>query len=294
MHNIVEVKGLTKKYSDVTAVNQVEFQIEKDKIYGLLGKNGAGKTTIMQMLTGQIFPSHGEIKVFGESPIENQVVLNQICFIKESQKYPDVFRVIDVIETAASIFPNWDQEVADQLLEEFRLPLKKRMKKLSRGMFSSVGITIGLASRAPLTIFDEPYLGLDAVARNLFYNYLLEDYSAHPRTVILSTHLIDEVSKLLEHVIVIDQGEVLIDEETDQLHDYGYTLTGTKKQIESLIKEKNIITKSTLGTLTSVTIKGPLSKKEKEQIQELNLDLHTLSLQQLVVSLTSRKDGELK
>ena len=105
----------------------------------------------------------------------------------------------------------------DYSVDDFNLPLKRRIKKLSRGMLSAVGIVIGLASRAPLTIFDEPYLGLDVVSRGLFYDRLMEDYLEHPRTVILSTHLIDEVSNLLEHVLVIDNGKLIIDEDAEDL-----------------------------------------------------------------------------
>src|SRR6185437_4426143 len=135
----------------------------------------------------------------------------------ESQKYPDTFRIIDVLAVAKTLYPDWDDAYAKSLIEDFRLPIKRKIKKLSRGMLSSVGIVVGLASRAPLTIFDEPYLGLDAVARVLFYDRLLEDYAEYPRTVILSTHLIDEVSRLLEHVLVIDNGKLLLDEDADAL-----------------------------------------------------------------------------
>lgn len=210
MNYAVEVNRLTKSYGNVTAVQDVSFSMESNKIYGLLGRNGAGKTTIMHMLTSQLFATSGGLKVFEEHPYENRRVLNQICFIKESQKYPDIFRVADVLDLAEKIYPNWDHGLANTLINDFQLPLKRRMKKLSRGMLSAVGIIIGLASRAPLTIFDEPYLGLDAVARSLFYDRLIEDYGSHPRTIILSTHLIDEISEVLEHVMVLDNGKLVL------------------------------------------------------------------------------------
>jgi ABC-2 type transport system ATP-binding protein len=217
MSSVVEVRNLTKSYGSVMAVNQVSFSIEAGKIYGLLGRNGAGKTTIMQILTAQLFANSGDVKVFGEAPFENSRVLSQICFVKDSQKYPKNYRVIDVLHQAAIFFPHWDREYAFALIEDFRLPLSRRMKALSRGMLSTAGIIVDLASRAPLTIFDEPYLGLDAVARGIFYDRLLEDYAEHPRTVILSTHLIDEISRLLEHILVIDQGRLVLDEEAEAL-----------------------------------------------------------------------------
>ncbi|GAV15524.1 ABC transporter ATP-binding protein [Paenibacillaceae sp. P-4] len=289
MRTIAEVKGLTKSYGDVTVVHDVSFTLEADKIYGLLGRNGAGKTTIMHMLTAQSFPSGGELYVFGESPYENNRVLSKICFIKESQKYPDSFRVIDVIDLCPSIFPNWDKEFASKLLNDFNLPLKRRVKKLSRGMLSSVGIVIGLASRAPLTIFDEPYLGLDAVARNLFYDRLIEDYAEHPRTIVLSTHLIDEVSQFLEHVIVIDGGKIILNEESDALRGRAYSVVGQRELVESFISGNTIIDRQLLGGLLSATVLGKLTPHIREQAESLGLDLSTVSLQQLIVHLTKRK-----
>jgi ABC-2 type transport system ATP-binding protein len=163
MGNIVEISSLTKAYGKVKAVDNVSFTLEEGKIYGLLGRNGAGKTTIMHLITAQLFATSGVLKVFGETPYENNRVLSQICFIKESQKYPDNFRVVDVLNVSPLFFPNWDSELAYSLIQEFRLPLTRRVKKLSRGMLSSVGIIVGLASRAPLTIFEglhnEPSIG---------------------------------------------------------------------------------------------------------------------------------------
>ena len=167
MKNVIEVKQLNKSYGKFNAIQDISFSIEENKIYGLLGRNGAGKTTLMKMITAQIFPTSGDLKVFGEDPYENANVLSQICFIKESQKYPDHYSVLDILEVSKSIFPNWDVNLSNSLIEDFNLPLKRKTKKLSRGMLSAVGIVIGLASRAPLTIFDEPYLGLDAVSRGI-------------------------------------------------------------------------------------------------------------------------------
>lgn len=291
MNTIVDVKGLNKTYGDVTAVGDVTFSFEADKIYGLLGRNGAGKTTIMHMLTAQIFPTSGELHVFGAAPYENNSVLNKICFIKESQKYPDNFRVIDVIDLCPIIFPNWDQEFANRLLEDFALPVKRRIKKLSRGMLSSVGIIIGLASRAPLTIFDEPYLGLDAVSRSMFYDRLLEDYAEHPRTIVLSTHLIDEVSQLLEHVIVIDSGRIILNEDADALRGRAYSVIGQATVVESFISDHTTIDRQYLGGLLSATVLGTLTQHSKEQAAALGLELVPVSLQQLIVHLTKQKSN---
>jgi len=282
------VKRLTKKYGNITAVDDVSFTVEEGKIYGLLGRNGAGKTTLMHMITAQLFPTSGELKVFGENPYENNRVLSQMCFIKESQKYPDSFRIIDVLDLCPAIFPNWDRELAESLLEDFRLPVKRRIRKLSRGMLSGVGIVVGLASRAPLTIFDEPYLGLDAVARNLFYDRLLEDYAEHPRTIVLSTHLIDEVSRLLEHVVVIDNGKLILDEQAEALRGRAVSVVGPARIVETFAAGKKTIDRQPFGGLVSATILGNLSAEERREAEALGLELAPVSLQQLVVHLTKQ------
>lgn len=129
MNPIAELKQVTKAYGNSKAVNEVSFILEPDKIYGLLGRNGAGKTTIMHMLTAQLFATSGELTVFGEAPYENNRVLSQICFIKESQKYPDNYSLLDVLELSAALFPNWDRTYANTLVQDFQLPLKHKIKK---------------------------------------------------------------------------------------------------------------------------------------------------------------------
>ncbi|GIN59282.1 ABC transporter ATP-binding protein [Lederbergia ruris] len=286
MTKIIDIQQLSMKYDDSKVIDDINLSIKEDKIYGLLGRNGAGKTTLMKLITAQIFSTNGELKVFGQHPYENQQVLEKICFIKESQKYPDNYRVRDVIEVSASLFENWDHDYAVSLVKEFDLPLKKRMKKLSRGMHSAVGIIIGLASRAPLTIFDEPYLGLDAVARKIFYDQLIEDFGNHPRTIILSTHLIDEVSNLLEHVIVIDRGKIIIDRDAEELRGLAYTVTGLAAQVKSFVKGKEVIQEERMGGTMTATLIGDEKSMGQSTAKQCGLEVSPVSLQQLIVYLT--------
>ncbi len=291
---VISVRALTKRFGSFTAVDAVTFDIERNKIYGLLGRNGAGKTTVMQLLTGQQFATTGSATVFGESPAENARVLERICFIKESQKYPDDFTVRHVITSAPWFFSNWDADFADRLLTDFRVPLTRRMKKLSRGQLSAVGVIVGLASRAPLTFFDEPYLGLDAVARQIFYDRLLEDYSAHPRTVILSTHLIDEVANLLEHVLVIDDGRIIIDSDADSLRGAAFTVSGAHPEVDTFVGSRPVLHRQNVGGFASVTIEGPLGREDRASAVRVGLDLAPVSLQQLIVARTTASELDFR
>lgn len=289
----IEATGVTRRFGSLRAVDDVTFSIEEGAICGLLGRNGAGKTTLMQLLTGQDFVSAGSISVFGQSPVENASVLQNVCFIKESQKYPEDFKVKHVLKSAPWFFQNWDADFADQLVEEFRLPQGRKIKKLSRGQLSSVGVIVGLASRAPLTIFDEPYLGLDAVARQLFYDRLLADYALHPRTVVLSTHLIDEVSNLLEHVLVIDNGRIIIDDSADNLRGSATAVVGTKAAVDEFTRNRQVLHRDNIGGISSATI-GTLSDDDRKAAAAAGLELSAVSLQQLIIRKTGTTEKEIE
>jgi ABC-2 type transport system ATP-binding protein len=286
MSTIVEAEDLTKRFGELTAIDSISFSLEAGKVYGLLGRNGSGKTTLLRLLTAQLFATGGTLLVFGEQPYENRRVLSQICFMKENQKYPKRWRVGDVLDLSASFFPRWDADYASALSKDFQLPLKRKMRTLSRGALSTVGIVVGLASRAPLTIFDEP-LGLDVVARSLFYERLLADYGEHPRTILVSTHLIDEVSRLLEHVLVLDQGRLIIDEEAETLRSRAFTVTGSASQVATFTAGKMLIGGEQFGSLASATLLGSADAGERREAAELSLELTPVSLQQLIIHLTS-------
>lgn len=282
----IEAQGVTRRYKDTVALDNVTLSFEKDRIHGLLGRNGAGKTTMMSVMTAQDWPSEGEVRVFGQVPHENEQVLPDICFVREDQRYPEDAYAKHAFAAARDAFENWDEDFAQQLIKDFNLPLKTTIKKMSRGQKSAVGVIIGLASRAPLTVFDEPYMGLDAVARQLFYDRLLQDYAEHPRTVVVSSHLIDEIAYLLEHVVVIDRGEILVDESAEDLAGRAVTIVGNAQSVEQVVGGREELAREELGRIVRVTVLGKLSAEERQLVTELDLDLIPVSLQQLIVHLT--------
>ena len=287
----IEAQGLTRRFKDTVALDNVTLNFEKDKIHGLLGRNGAGKTTLMSVMTAQDWPSSGTVRVFGQVPHENEQILPNICFVREEQRYPEDALAKHAFRAAQEAFEHWDEDFAQQLIEEFRDPKKTTIKKMSRGQKSAVGVIIGLASRAPLTVFDEPYMGLDAVARQLFYDRLLQDYSEHPRTVVVSSHLIDEISHLLEHVVVIDQGKIMVDESAEELAERAVTVVGRADSVAQVVGNREVLDREDLGRIARVTVLGKLNAEERRLVNELDLDLIPVSLQQLIVHMT-RKNGQ--
>lgn len=290
MNPVVTLSDVRKRYGDVTALDGISTSVRENTITGLLGRNGAGKSTLMGLLTGQALPGSGRIEVFGDRPYENESVLRHVSFVRDSQRYPDNFKVRHVLRAAGTLYPNWDQEFADSLVEDFQLPLNRRMAKLSRGMFSAVGIVLGLASRAPLTLFDEPYLGLDAVARQLFYDRLLADYAEHPRTVVLSTHLIDEVSDLIEHVLLIDRGRMLLDQDAETLRTQAVTVTGPSAAVDEFTAGRDELHREQLGGFARVTVRSSGQDTDRAHAHKHGVELDPVSLQQLVVRTTTRNN----
>jgi ABC-2 type transport system ATP-binding protein len=279
------VHDVTMRFREHTALDDISTTIERDSITGLLGRNGAGKTTLMQLLTGHRVPTRGRVEVLGASPYENDAVLRNICFIKEGQRYPDHFRVQDAMTAASLIFPAWDADLAAALMADFDLPAKRPIKKLSRGMNSAVGIIIGIASRAPVTLFDEPYLGLDAVARQLFYDRLLADYAEHPRTVVLSTHLIEEIADLLERVLLIDRGRVLLDADAESLRDSAVTVTGPADKVQAFARQHELLHTESLGGHSRAVVRIDAAANRSATAGH-GLAVESTTLQQLVVAMS--------
>jgi ABC-2 type transport system ATP-binding protein len=283
--NVVRTTGVTKHFGAVAALDGVSVELAENTIHGLLGRNGAGKTTLMKILTGQEFETSGTVEVLGQRPHENPDVLSRVCFVKESQHYPEKFRVKHALRAAELLYPTWDGPYAAALLADFAVPAGRLLRKLSRGQLSAVGVIIGLASRAPLTLFDEPYLGLDAAARQLFYDRLLADYAEHPRTIVLSTHLIDEVSDLIEHVVLLDRGKVLIDADAESLRGEAVAVTGPADAVERFAAGCEELHRERIGGSLRVTLTGAPERPAP------GLDFEPVSLQQLVVRTTQHHGG---
>lgn len=288
----VRVRDLTKRYGAKTVLDSIDFDIPRDVICGLFGRNGSGKTTIMSILTAQNFATSGRVEIFGEHPYENPRVLQRMCFVRESQRYPDDAKPKHAFAVAQLFFPNWDADFAQRLIDDFRLPMNTRIKKLSRGQLSAVGVIIGLAARADVTFFDEPYLGLDAVARQLFYDHLIADYAEHPRTIVISSHLINEIADLIEQVLVVDDEKIVVNESVDELRDRAFTVVGPAGTVDEFIAGREELHRESLGTVASSTVLGTLTDDDRQRLTAAGLTTAPVSLQELIVRLTQSSEAQ--
>jgi ABC-2 type transport system ATP-binding protein len=278
----ISVTGLTRRYRGQVALDDITLELEPDSITGLLGRNGAGKTTLLRIIAGHEFASAGAVALLGANPVESETALRQMVFVREDQNYPD-FKVRQAVRAASWFYPNWSHDLAGALLEEFNLPLNRKVRKLSRGMRSAVGIVIGLAARAEVTLFDEPYAGLDPMARQLFYDRLLADYAEHPRTILLSTHLIDEAAGLFERVVVLDRGRIVLNNDADDLRGAATSVSGPAIAVAEFTSGRSVWNRRRIASQESAVVAGTLDETDRARAAALHLNLEPLTLQQVVV-----------
>ncbi|MBX5443858.1 ABC transporter ATP-binding protein [Sphaerobacter sp.] len=291
----IDIDHLTLRYGDVTALDELSLSMVGGKIYGLLGRNGSGKTSLLSVLASFRKPTSGDVRINGQPVFENQAITSQIAFIRESgDTVEDTEKVESAMRYAAYLRPNWDAEYAARLLERFEVSTKARIGSLSRGKRSALGIVLGLAARAPLTIFDETYLGMDAPSRYAFYDELLNDFMEHPRTFIISTHLIEEVSRLFENVVIIDRGRLVVQDDVETLLSRGNAVTGPADVVDQFVNGYGftVIGTRQLGRTKSAMVYGQLDPEKRAEARAAGLDLEPLALQDLFVHLTEPRGDQ--
>lgn len=282
----IEVKNLSKKYRNKEALKNVSFTLEGPQIYGLLGRNGAGKTTFMDILSGRILADEGSVFIDGENPFDNQKLTQTVCLIKEGQNFKRDLKVKNVLKIYSYFYPKWDQELAEALIKEYNLNMNSKVKTLSKGMESALGVIVGLASKAPITVFDEPYIGMDAPSRQKFYQRLVDEYEREKRTIIFSTHLIDEVSLLFEEVLILQEGELVLQEKADVLRENTCAVSGAIEEVEAYIADKEVIEKKKFAGVMTAYVYGNM-----QEARQQGLNVEGVPVQELMIYLTERNKG---
>lgn len=280
--NAIEIKNVSKNFGNVCALKDINLRFEENKIYGLLGRNGAGKSTLMNIITSGIFADSGEVLVDGESISNNDRALGKLYLMNDQNFYPDKVKLKTIFHHTKRFYPNFDEEYAKKIASRFELNLNKTVASLSTGYTSIFKLIIALSVNTPYVLLDEPVLGLDANHRELFYRILLEKYSEKPSTIIISTHLIEEVSSVIEDIVIIKKGSVIKNEACEDLLAKGYTVSGSSSAVDAYIVGKNVIGADFLGGLKTAYILGP-----KDTLVSSNLEISKLNLQKLFIQLTN-------
>ncbi|MEV5411944.1 ABC transporter ATP-binding protein [Thermopolyspora sp. NPDC052614] len=282
----IEIEDLVLRYGDVTAIDGMTLTLEEGKIYGLLGRNGSGKTSLLSILAAFRKQTSGRVRVGGKPVFENGAITRDIALIRDTGEAVDIGTAEDALYFAKGLRRNWDADYARSLMDLFDINPKANVKNMSKGRRSAMGIIVGLASRAPLTMFDESYLGMDAPSRQAFYDQVLADYMAHPRTIIMSTHVIEEVGPLFEEIVIIDRGRLLVHEESQTLLSKGVSVTGPTALVDTFTAGLKVLGSRSLGPTTSAMVYGEFDETQRRKAREAGLELGPIALQDLFIHLT--------
>lgn len=253
-------------------LNGLNFTLEDNKIVGLLGRNGSGKTTLLSLIASYRKVSKGKVLIDGEIAFEDSKQMSKVLFISGNLPQHEEWSksIKNYVPLYAKFYKNFDESFAFELIKKFDIDFNQNYSELSKGQKAAVNISIGLASRAEITIFDEAYAGLDEPSRNLFYEELLKDFENHPRLIIMSTHLIAETDYLFEEVLFLREGKVLLHESYDKLQELMVTVSGPSEAINEIAAEQKVLHTKSLGQVKEVILQIEDYEEYSRGINKIN------------------------
>ncbi|MDT3958528.1 ABC transporter ATP-binding protein [Staphylococcus kloosii] len=286
--NELKIRNLNKSYKNYQALKNINLDFQEHKIYGLLGNNGAGKSTLLNIINNRIYSTSGEVTLNNTSVVNNEKIQNEIFLMSEVDLYDKNMTVKKIFNWTKAFFGDFNFTLAHELSNEFKLNVNKKIGSLSTGYRSICKLIIALCVPCKFIFLDEPVLGLDAVHRKLFYETLIQNYADNPRTFIISTHLIEEISNILESIIILNNGEILLEKSLEDLYSEYSFIRGEKSEVEDFADKNNlkILGGDYLGNYASILIHN---NRDDTKIPN-NFDTESFDLQKLFVYLT-REEG---
>ena len=283
---MIELRQVTKQYGQATVLKNITLTVEEPGIYCLLGRNGAGKTTLLKSIAGYQNITDGLIKVDGKT-ITTSTLDTGVSYIENFAKHFNL-PVWKLLRIASEVNPEYDYDFALEMMDRFELEGKKKFNHLSLGMKTMVSTIICLASNKDVILLDEPVLGFDAIMRVEFYDMLTESFQKHPRIIIVSTHIIEEIAKTIQKLIIIDRGKVCFFDTLQAVETKAFSISGLQKDVEAAVRDRNVIGQDTVGGLaTSYIFDNPPE-------QTASLEIRTLSLQDFFIQMVGHKGGAMR
>ena len=284
-------ENIVKAYGGKEVLQDVTLDLQPGKIYGLIGRNGAGKTTLLSILSAQNPATRGTVTLDGEPVWENRKSLAKICFSRELNANGEsgiaAMKAKEYLRIASTYYEDWNKALEERLVKLFDLNVKKRFGKMNKGMLSMITIIVALCSGAPYTFLDEPVAGLDVVAREQFYKLLLEEYSNSGRTFVVSTHIIEEAADVLEEVIILHEGKVLIETDTQAFVDSAVHVSGKIEEVDAATAGLEVHHPETVGRSNGVTV---FLKPGQKVDESRDVSVQPVSLQRAFVALCGEEE----
>ncbi len=288
---VIHFKDVTKSYRKHNVLKSMNFTIERNVITGVIGRNGVGKTTLMKIIAGFMEEMSGTVEVFSEKPFNNLRVSANSIFIDDAMAFPQAMTLQDILKECSRFYANWDGELANRLVDYFDFHRNARHQFLSKGKKSTFNAIIGISARCPLTLFDEPTTGMDAAVRKDFYRALLKDYLAHPRTILLSSHHVEEIEDLLEDVLLVQNGAIRFHGAITELQEMFIVLTGKHEKLSRHTVGKEVVLRDTSGPFPNWTVANSFTEAEKDQMVADGIIISPVSANNAYIALTNGPKG---
>ena len=222
---VIRIRNLTRKFRRKKAIDDVSFDVPAGCVFGLLGENGAGKSTLIKHILGSLRSKEGSVRVFGLDPVQApEAVLSKIGYLSEDREMPSWMRIHEMMRYTQAFYPKWDESFAEDLLKTFRLDRNARIKTLSRGELAQAGLLAALAHRPELLLLDEPSSGLDAIVRRDILGAIVRTVADEGRTVFFSSHLLEEVVRVADHIAIMSEGKLVLCDSMDVIKDTHHRL----------------------------------------------------------------------
>lgn len=287
--NVVDCQNVSKIFRRTNALEDITFQLAEQKITGLIGRNGAGKTTLLKILAGFTKHRSGDVNVFGKSPYNNLMVSANSVLVDDQMTFPDSLTLEELLQSAPAFYKRWDAEFAGRLFQYFKLNPKQQHSKLSKGAKATFNMIFGLSTRCELTIFDEPTNGMDEAVRTDFYRALLKDYIAHPRSILISSHHLDEIEHLLEDILLIHRGKVILHASLDEVKEYAVAVQGSIEDVERWIEGLEILHSKKVDEQRQYVVVKNNSKLDRARLEGASIQMLTAS--EVCMYMTSETKG---
>jgi len=287
---VIEARGLRKVFGTTVALEGVNLRVEDGRILGLIGPNGAGKTTALNAILG--LTSHqGELRVLGRDPwAERDQLMRDVCFIADVAVLPRWMRVSQALDYVAGVHPRFDRAKAEALLAKTTVRRTSKIRELSKGMVTQLHLALVMAIDARLLVLDEPTLGLDILFRKQFYDSLLNDYFDRSRTIVVSTHQVDELQHILTDLIFIDRGRIVLSCSMEEFESRYMEVTVNPDQLAAARALKPIFERQVLGRSILLFDRGINQNVDRQQLATLG-EVRTPSIADVFVSVMGNTAG---
>ena len=281
----IEARSLTKRFGETVALDGVNFRVEEGRIVGLIGPNGAGKTTALKAILG-LTPYVGELRVLGRNPyLERNRVMQEVCFIADVAVLPPWLKVSQALDYVAGVHPRFERQKAESLLARTAIQSSSRVHRLSKGMITQLHLALVMAIDAKLLVLDEPTLGLDILYRKQFYDTLLNDYFDHNRTILVTTHQVEEIQHVLTDVMFMNRGRIVLDCTMEDFEN---------RYVEVMVKPEHTAAARALGPMHERQVFGRsvflFDRPDRAQLVALG-EARTPSIADLFVALIGGQQG---